>query len=387
MVTVFSYRMSTMLVVVFSAFIFAAKLLQAAEPATKLAPYPTKAELERYEDNEEMYASLLLEYYRTASVLEAQLHYWGVAPNTTVVMPTLDEITSQETKTLKKFHSIASKLLKQIEQLPEEELHAHLYDIEKRLIDERKTNAELHVKNFELELKSQSAESYATRIYEIIKQFDGMKRELDSISYLYYMLKFSSNSAMVRALDDSFIPSIMLSNSGQILSFGADGINTDLSYGAKAEVNLNTFSNIGKYLDVWFAYLMPQIKSNSLYKTTGTPWREWNSNIYSLGVNLNFHDIIDLYHSKAGIKIGGGYYWGSATSPNIGLPKVDYKGGTLNLELNFSKLTTISPANLYFNFGVLFPTRQMIYSDPVQPLNIYKSTITTYGIGLRFNVL
>lgn len=359
----------------------------AAEPYIKIPPYPTKAEMERYEDNEEMFASLLLDYYRAASILEAQLQYWDIKPVVRIAAPTLDEITAQETKVLKKFYGIAAKLQAQIEALPEEGLRAHMLDVESRLKDERKKNVEMHAKNFELELKTQHIDTYSERIYEFARQCDKMKSDLDSISYLYYMLKYSSSSALARALDDSFIPSLMLSNSGHLISMGANGINTDISYGAKAELNLNSFYGFGKYLDLWFAYLMPQIKSNPFHETAGSQWREWNSNIYSFGLNFNLSDVIAISSAKAGIKIGGGYYWGGATSPNIGLPDVDYKGQMLNLELNFSKFTTISPASLYFNFGVLFPSRSMIYSDINRSINIGKPTITTFGLGLRFNVL
>ncbi|GAB1430327.1 hypothetical protein MASR2M18_11600 [Ignavibacteria bacterium] len=372
---------------IFLAFVSMFSAAFAAEPYVKVPPYPTKAEMERYEDNEEMFAVLLLDYYRTASILEAQLRYWDVKPAVPVATPTLDEITSQEAKTLKKFYGTAAKLQAQIEALPEEELRAHVRDVEKRLKDERKKNVEMQAKNFELELKSQHVDSYSERIYEFARQCDKMKSELDSMAYLYYMLKYSSSSALARALDDSFVPSLMLSNSGHLISVGENGINTDISYGAKAELNLNSFYGFGKYIDLWFAYLMPQIKSNPFHETAGSRWREWNSNIYSFGLNLNLPDVIAISSAKAGIKIGGGYYWGSATSPNIGLPDVDYKGQVLNLELNFSKFTTISPASLYFNLGVLFPSRSMIYSDINRNVNIGKSTITTFGLGLRFNVL
>lgn len=368
-------------------FVFLSYIGFAAEPVVKLPPYPTKAEMETYEDNEEMFASLLLDYFQTAATLEAQLKYWDVKPVVALPSPTLEEITSQEVKTLKKFYGIGSKLQAQIEALPEEQTHAHLFDLQKRLKEEREKNIDLRIRNFELELKSQHSDTYAARIYEIVKRSDSMKQELDSISYLYYMLKYSSGSAMAKALNDSFIPSFMLSNSVHVLSMGADGVQTDISYGAKAELNLNSLSEFGKYLDIWFAYLMPQIKSNPFPENNNSAWREWNSNIYSFGLNLNLPEIIELSPAKAGIKIGVGHYWGSASSPNLPLPEVDYKGQLLNLELNFSRFTTISPASIYFNFGVLFPTREMIFADPVKSVNIGKSTITTFGVGLRFNVL
>ncbi|MBI3260122.1 MAG: hypothetical protein HYZ54_11705 [Ignavibacteriae bacterium] len=376
-------RMTGGVIVVF----LLAQVMFAAEPMVKLPPLPSKAEMEKYEDNEEMYASLLLEYYTTAATLDAQLKYWEIKPIVTVPIPTLEEITSQEAKTLKKFHNVAFKLQLQIESLPEEQVHAELYNVQKRLQEEKRKSIELGIKNYELDLKSQKADIYSGRVYEIAKFCDSIKKALDSISYKYYMLQYTSSSTMARVLDDTFIPSLMLSNSVFIPSISAGGIQTDISYGAKAELNMNSLAEYGKYFDIWFAYLMPQIKTNPDPENMNSAWREWNSNIYSIGFNLNLPGIIELKPVKAGIKIGVGHYWGSASSPNISLPEAKYKGQTLNLELNFSKFTTISPASLYFNFGVLFPTRDMIFGDPGQDVNIGKATISTFSLGLRFNIL
>jgi hypothetical protein len=366
---------------------FLVQLAYAAEPMVKLPPMPSKAEIEKYEDNEELFASLLLDYFKIAATLDAQLKYWDIKPTVALPTPTLEEITSQEVKTLKKFYNVAFRLQLQIESLPEEQIHAELYDLQKRLQAEKKKNVELGVKNYELELKSQNTDVYTSRVYEIAKFCDSIKKSHDSILYKYYMLQFSSSSAMARALDNSFIPSLMLSNSAVIPSISSGDVQTDISYSAKAELNLNSLDEYGKYFDIWFAYLMPQIKSNSDPNNNNSSWREWNSNIYSLGVNLNLPSVIELKPVKAGIKIGVGHYWGSASSPNSALPETNYKGQTVNLELNFSRFTTISPASLYFNFGVLFPTRDMIFADPIQDVNIGRATIKTFSVGLRFNIL
>lgn len=358
-----------------------------AEPMVKLPRMPSKAEFEKYEDNEELYASLLLDYYKIGATLDAQLKYWDIKPIVELAAPTMEEMTSQEIKILRKFYGIALKLQLQIEALSEDQVHAKLNELEKRLQEEKAKNIALGIKNYELELKSQNTDVYTERVYEIAKFCDSLKKALDSMSYKYYMIRFSSNSSMARALDNSFIPSLMLSNSVVIPSISSSGIQTDISYGAKAELNLNSLDEYGKYFELWFAYLMPQIKSNPLPEDQNSGWREWNSNIYSFGVNLNLPEVIELKPVKAGIKIGVGHYWGSASSPNTSLPKADYKGQSVNLELNFSRLTTISPASLYFNFGVLFPTRDMIFADPIQDVNIGKSTISTFSLGLRFNIL
>ena len=363
------------------------QLTYAAVPMAKLSPFPTKAEMEKYEDNEEMYTALLLEYYTTAATLDAQLKYWEIKPVVAVPVPTLEEITSQEAKTLRKFHSVAFKLQLQIEALSEEQIHAELYNIQKRLQEEKRKSIELGIKNYELELKSQNADIYSNRVYEIAKFCDSIKKALDSISYKYYMLQYTSSSTMAKVLVDTFMPSLMLSNSVFILLSSTGGIQTDISYGAKAELNMNSLAEYGKYFDIWFAYLMPQIKSNPDPENTNSSWREWNSNIYSIGFNLNLPGVIELKPVKAGIKIGVGHYWGTASSPNIPLPEAKYKGQTLNLELNFSKFTTISPASLYFNFGVLFPTRDMMFGNPGQDVSIGKATISTFSLGLRFNIL
>ncbi len=364
-----------------------AQLMFAAEPLVKLPAFPSKAELEKYEDNEELYSSLLLDYYKIAATLDAQLKYWEIKPVAVLPVPTLEEITSQEVKTLRKFFNVAFKLQLQIESLSEEQIHAELYELQKRLQAEKKKNVELGIKNYELELKAQNTDVYTARVYEIAKFCDSIKKELDSMSYNYYMLQYSSNSAMARALDNSFIPSLMLSNSVFIPSINAGGIQTDISYAAKVELNMNSLDEYGKYFDIWFAYMMPQIKSNPDPSDNNSPWRQWNSNIYSIGFNVNMTEVIELKPLKAGIKIGVGHYWGSASSPNVPMPEVNYKGQALNLELNFSKFTTISPASLYFNFGVLFPTRDMIFADPVRDVNIGKATINTFSLGLRFNIL
>jgi len=367
--------------------VFLSQVMYAAEPMVKLPRMPSKAEFEKYEDNEELYAELLLNYYRIAATLEAQLRYWEIKPNVELPVPTMDELTSQESKILKKFYAIALKLQVQIESLSEEQVHAQLYDLQKRLQAEKIKNIELGIKNYELELKSENTDVYTSRIYAITKFCDSIKKAHDSISYKYYMLQFSSNSSMARALEDSFIPSLMVSNAATLLSINAGGVRTDVSYSAKAELNLNSLAEYGKYFDIWFGYLMPRITSEPSLLSSNSAWKDWNSNIYSIGVNLNLPEVIEIKPVKAGIKIGVGHYWGSASAPNLPLPDAEYKGQVVNVELNFSRFTMISPASLYFNFGVLFPTREIIYADPIQDVNIGKTTISTFSLGLRFNIL
>ncbi len=363
-----------------------AQSLYAADPVVKLPKMPSKSEMEVYEESDELYAKLLLNYFQVAATLEAQLNYWDIKPVVQVPTPTLDELTSQEAKTIRKYYGIGYKLQAQIESLSEDQMRAHLTDIQKRLLGERKKNAELSVSKFELELASQRAEVYKRRLDEIIMFSDSLKSANDSLTYHYYMLKYSSGDAYARAMSASTNPTILLSNSANFLAFNNNALQTDVSFGAKAELNLNSIAEYGKYFDVWFSYLMPQVKSNHSNQTTAFA-REWNSNIYSFGLNLNLPEVVELRPVKAGIKLGVGHYWGSGSSPNLSLPETDYKGQLMNVELNFSKFSTLSPLSLYFNFGVLFPSREMIYADPVQTVNIGKNTITTYSLGLRFTIL
>ncbi|MBK9248718.1 MAG: hypothetical protein IPM69_11525 [Ignavibacteria bacterium] len=358
----------------------------AADPVVKLPPMPSKSEMEVYEESEELFAKLLLNYYQIASTLEAQLKNWDIKPTVNVPTPTLDELTSQESKTIKKYFTIGFKLQLQIESLSEEQVHAHLTDIQKRLINERKRNAELGISKYELELASKNTEVYKNRLNEVLTMSDSLKLANDSITYQYYMLKYSSGDAYSRAIINSSSPTLMLSNQACLLAFNTDVLQTDVSFGAKAELNLNSIAEYDKYFDLWFAYLMPQVKSIH-NNTTASITRDWNSNIYSFGLNLNLPEVIELKPVKAGIKLGVGHYWGSGTSPNVSLPEIDYKGQLMNVELNFSRFTTLSPMSLYFNFGVLFPSREMIYADPVQVQNILKNNITTFALGLRFTIL
>lgn len=360
--------------------------LNAAEPIVKLPPLPSKSEMEVYEGSDELYAKLLLSYYQAAASLDAQLRYWDIRPTVTLPVPTLDELTSQEIKTIRKYYSIAFRLQTQIEALSEDQIRAHVRDVEQRLIGERKKSAELSIAKYEEELAARRADVYQKRLENIIRFTDSLKAANDSLTYSYYMLRYSSHDAYMRALMQSSIPSITFSNSATFLAYNNDALQTDISFGAKMELNLNSVADYGKYFDLWFAYLMPQVKSNHP-SPVGQRWKDWNTNIYSFGVNLNLPEVVDLHPVKAGIKLGAGHYWGSGSAPNEDVQDTEYKGQLMNVELNFSKFTTLSPMSLYFNFGVLFPSREMSFADPVQSVNIGKNSITAFTFGLRFTIL
>jgi len=360
--------------------------LNAAEPIVKLPPLPSKSEMEVYEGSDELYAKLLLSYYQVAASLDAQLRYWDIRPTVTLPVPTLDELTSQEIKTIRKYYSIAFRLQTQIEALSEDQIRAHVRDVEQRLIGERKKSAELSIAKYEEELAARRADVYQKRLENIIRFTDSLKAANDSLTYSYYMLRYSSHDAYMRALMQSSIPSITFSNSATFLAYNNDALQTDISFGAKMELNLNSVADYGKYFDLWFAYLMPQVKSNHP-SPVGQRWKDWNTNIYSFGVNLNLPEVVDLHPVKAGIKLGAGHYWGSGSAPNEDVQDTEYKGQLMNVELNFSKFTTLSPMSLYFNFGVLFPSREMSFADPVQSVNIGKNSITAFTFGLRFTIL
>lgn len=115
-----------------------AQPMQAADPVVKLPKMPSKSEMEVYEESDDLYAKLLLNYFQVAATLEAQLTYWDIKPVVQVPTPTLDELTSQEAKTIRKYYGIGFKLQAQIEALSEDQMRAHLTDVQRRLLGERK---------------------------------------------------------------------------------------------------------------------------------------------------------------------------------------------------------------------------------------------------------
>ncbi|MFN8358823.1 MAG: hypothetical protein U0264_02810 [Candidatus Kapaibacterium sp.] len=380
------YRLSVVCVFCMLGLLPGKMTLTAAEPVVKVPPMPTSTEMEVYQDSDELFAKLLLSYYQAAASLDAQLRYWEIKPVATVPVPTLDELTGQETKTIRKYYSIAMRLQTQIEALSEDQIRAHVRDVERRLLSERNKSAELSIAKYEEELTARRVDLYKQRLDNIMKFTDSLKAANDSLTYAYYMLRYSSQEAYARAVMQSSIPSIQFSNAASFLAFNNDALQTDISFGAKMELNLNSAADYGKYFDLWFAYLMPQIKS-AHPSQTGQNWRQWNSNIYSFGINLNLPEVIELHPVKAGIKIGAGHYWGSGSAPNDALPETEYKGQMMNVELNFSRFTTLSPMGLYFNFGVLFPSREMNFADPVKPVSIGKNSISVFTLGVRFTIL
>jgi len=359
--------------------------LYSAEPIVKLEPFPGRQQLEPYEDNEDLFAMMLLDYFQTAVILQSQLLHWNIEPEIRVSAPMLEDISSLEISVLKKYHSLAARLLKQIEALPDEKLQANLRNLQETVRKEKEKNMDLVIRNFELEMQANKAEIYEQRALEIMRMSDSLKVSLDSISYNYYMLKMSDKSALTRAFKDSYYPTFSVSNAGIKLFTGSDAIENDLAFQVEALLNLNQATQYGKYFDIWAYYTFPRFKTKSTDVAGNDIETQWQSHIWGFGVNFNFPDMIQFDNVRTGAKFGLGHFRGGLSASNSIFPSSDFNGEQLNFEVNFSNFTISNPLTLYFNFNALFVSNDMRFETQT-PIVLSKPNMFAIGFGLRYNL-
>lgn len=331
--------------------------LDAAEPIVVVEDIPPKQQLEYYEDSPELYALKLMEYYQAAIALKNQIIMLGRDPSQKVETPTLEELDSQEMKTIFKYYKIAKLLEREVLAIPEIELRERLNNC----IDE---------KNIIMK--------------ESIEQQIRIKTERDSICN-HFLEKMENEYA--KKFENS-IPILGVSAHGKMFYFNNDAIINDVSVGGRLDINVYPLFYIDDHIDFWAEYTAPRIRTDMpiFEDSDRNIQEEWNCSYYSVGVSWKIPRLIEVYDFALALRFGAGHYWGDGTIYNKSNGYVSWKGYQLHFEAELSKYKWFYPLQLFIAYDTNFPSNNIVFNTGTNSVDLGTSNFSSLAVGLRISL-
>ncbi len=363
----------------------------AAEPIVKVEPLPSSAELELYEDSEGLFALKVLEYYKAAISLEAQLKMMDLEPTNRLAAPTIDELQDMDLRTLKRYYSQALGIMKQVEAAPDGLYNKKIDELRTKLEKTYSDNFLLKEQMFTQNLDLLSLNFYKYHYKAMIHQTDSLRRLIDS-SYYDYMNKLWQHDNEMRNIYEncnSCVPILALSLSGNFWDFGDDRVSTDISPGVMLNFNPSPVVGLGNLIDIFAEYNYPLLKAKSNSAASDADALEYKTDFFSTGLNLNvpLSQIFEIKKFSLGMKAGYGFFWGSTRMPNSGMPSADWQGQVLRLELNAANYNRyFFPVGVFIAYNFYNFSKELAFPNYGGNINLGKPWINNLQLGLKFSL-
>ncbi len=331
-------------------------LLSQNEKVKPVIEYNTKlADLESMKRKE--LQKELINLYSKAIALHSQLISINEIPLESV--PSLPDPIPTKSKVLRsevaKYFEIGKKLYSQI------------------LLLENTGNADLRNKIRELQKEKDIAEK------ELFIKEISVKASSDSMNNIY----LKKMNAMYLNNFRNSVPIMSVSVLGNQFFWKNDFSETDPSLGVRVDFNSLPLLGSSDIFELYGEYLSPRFSTISYDKMKNEIRTSWRSNIYSVGASINFPARFDFDGFSAGIKLGGGYFWGSGRIYNAEQIRSDWKGGNLRFELNLRKYTKFYPLEAYIAYSVYFPNNSFGFNTPNNKSIVAENSLSALSLGLR----
>lgn len=342
--------------------------LYSAEPLIELKNYPSKSELAALEDNEELYAAKVLEFYKYAALYEAQLNSMGIKPEKPAESPSLEEIQDGETTILKKYYGIAKTLSEQLKKAPGGIYNAKYIDLKNKYKDAENQIFMLQDSVYWLSLNKKQVDFYKDKFPKMVAEIESLKFKIDSL-YLEYNKKLWNAEDKLRNIYNHKSYKKPLVTGGITINqfkFNDDKIETDLSPAIYLNFSPESIFGFGKFFDIWAEYQMPKWKSyysdliNNYFVVA-----EYQTNIYNTGLALDLplSEIFKFNGFMLNLRLGGGLFWGNTRMMSSPAPKTDWDGYMFKGDIRLVNYSQIFPVGIvagfnYFNFNKTFQLNQ-----------------------------
>lgn len=364
--------------------------IYAAEPIVELPPLPGSNELELYEESDALFALKVLEYYRIAVIYESQLKMMGITPANPTLIPTLEELTDADQRTLRRYYTQADGLRRQVLDAPDGLYHRKIQELRERVEKMNNDNFVLQEQVFRQNLELLSANFYRARYREMITQIDSLRRVLDEMFYDCNQKSWQAAERVRQAYDN-------WKNSASILAIGLTGnylnyydsrIDANISPGVAVVFNPSPIFGMGRILDIWTEYTYQLIETNRRIENRLINM-EYKTDFISTGVNLNvpLSEVMSINNFYLGLKGGYGFFWGSTRLPNTDLPSKKWQGQTVRFELmatNFSRFHF--PVGLYAAYSFQNYSKDLIFPAFGGEINLGRPWTTNFQLGIRFSL-
>ncbi len=299
----------------------------------------------------------LINYYSKALALQSQLIAINEIP--LISVPSLPEPLPTKSKILRsevaKYFDIGKKLNTQILEL------------------ENTSNLELRNKIRELQKAKDVAEK------ELFINEISVKASSDSVNNLY----LKKMSAMYQNNFRNSVPIMSISVLGNQFFWKNDFAESDPSLGVRVDFNSLPLLGSSDVFEIYTEYLAPNFSTIIYDKAKNAIKTSWRSDLYAVGASINFPSRFEFDGFSAGLKLGGGYFWGNGKVYNAEQIRNDWKGGNLRFELNLRKYTKFYPLEAYIAYSVYFPNNSFDFNRLEGKVLVAENSMSSLSLGLR----
>lgn len=362
--------------------------LYAAEPIEKVPSNPSAEELETYTESENIFSYKILELYKTASVLEAQLTLLGITPTVKPYAPSLDELSGADETTYKKYYKIAASIQKQVEQAPNGLVSARLTELKNRL-DKVNTEAFLAGEaKYNLEQDNKNCNFYKENYRKLIGVVDSLRFVGDSLYFAYKKAAWKQ-SGIFQNYYEGKTPSLTILSVGLVLNqfyFNDERIESGATPGITIGFNPSPILGFGRYLEIFgeYDYIKSTAKVNRFEEFGLTSHIE----LASVGMKLNFplSQAIGAKNIDLNFKLGAGFFWANANAINTSMPDNSWHGQLISLELGVNNPSPSFPIGAYVGYKFYNSVKDIRFATFNGPINLGQPWINSLNFGLKFMI-
>ena len=342
--------------------------LYSLEPVVKISELPAMEVLEAYEDNEELFAMKVMEYYKASVMLSTQLENLGFVPDEKYKAPSLEELSDMELDLIVRYYNIAKSLQGQVESITGAEKSNKVNELKKRII----------------EIEGLYTDSlWDVRNTCLLKQLE-MKNNIES--ECYEKISKIEESLKNNCPDCVNFLSLAITENAFFGCFN-DQLSSKPNLGVKVYLNASKPFGFGRSFEFWYEYQAPRFTTTFNYGNGGMD-QTWNSSINTLGLSTKFFPI-DIASSKeisSGVRLGAGYFWGSGKMYNNEIANFSHEGMKVELEF-FGGLSDYRyPIDIFLNLGLLQSFKNDLTFDLGNNNKLsFGKTMFNISLGLRYN--
>ncbi len=347
---------------------------------------PSNAQLEAYTENEDLYNEKLFEYYNIALEYNALIKERELTPKIKLASPTSEEISSPDPNILKKYYKIAQELKNQFDAIPANNTISKLKRYKDAIDSLRYDNERLKSEIYDFSLNENNTQFYKKLADKLIEENSKEKFKEDSIN-LSRLERMKTNYDNLKKLySDSYAnSSIMFSISlaGNRVYFGSKSIKTDPGYNVGINLNAGPLLGFGKDLEIFGNYINFKIRET---ESNSNSEIEWNANMFQIGAQYIFKDVIRLSDFKTNLALGTGFFFGDGRTPNLNSNNISLKGNFFKFEVSFRNVNYNFPLELYMSYSANSHSSDLDFVVPSSRTTIINPTSEVLSIGARFNI-
>ncbi len=356
----------------------------AAKPVIDIAPLPSDERLEIWEESEEIFTEKVMEYYHKATLLYMQAKLSGFETNELILPPSFEQLSDMEIQTIKDYHALAMKYFAILESLPEIGNREQIDKLRKELFVQMNANNEMEKRQYELALQHNDLEFYKKNWKAAREEAAKLNRKLDSATAAmdkYLIQREGEIRASYERNVRRFTPVFSIGGTANKYYFREDGINDKIAFGGQITFNPEPVFGFGRYLEIFGEYIVPRFVTDQI--TQGVKLSDkWNSQLYTIGLNLKFDNVIDLKDFTGGIKIGAGHFWGSGNLDNVDYGAATFEGEMIRFEMFVRNADISLPLELFVAYNSYFAS-EFVFDSRLQYLNFGEPQFNVLTMGVR----